>query len=222
MVIAAVGSRKQPTNSISMLASSRNIHGSCVKDSTHEEMAAVTPVAVSIQPKMLAAATMNSTVEVVSTVSRHTLTNIFQVSVRYQNNPSTMHQTQAATAPSVGVKTPVVMPPINSTGVMIGSTAWNLKMRSAPNSSTSPAITVARGGSPAFSTSSHIASGQPITSASSPKALAKRTQSNLRSEPQPFLCAYHETVSIIKRAIKPPGRMPARNSAPTLTLAIIP
>ena len=65
--MAAVVSRKQPTNSISRLASSRNTQGSRVKPSTHCEMAAVTPVAVSIQPKMLAAATMSSTVDVVST-----------------------------------------------------------------------------------------------------------------------------------------------------------
>ena len=94
----------------------------------------MTPVAVSIQPKMLAAATMNSTVEVVSTVSRQTLTNIFQLSVRYQTRPSTIAQTQAAIAPSVGVKMPVVMPPISSTGVMIGSTAWKRKTLSAANS----------------------------------------------------------------------------------------
>ena len=42
----------------------------------------MTPVAVSIQPKIDAAATMNITVEVVSTVSRHTLTNMRHVSVR--------------------------------------------------------------------------------------------------------------------------------------------
>jgi hypothetical protein len=67
-------------------------------------MAAVTPVAVSIQPKMLAAATMNMTVAVVSTVSRQTFTNIFEDSgCWYQPRPSTMAQTQAAMAPSVGV-----------------------------------------------------------------------------------------------------------------------
>ena len=86
--MAAVGSRKQPTNSISRLASSRNTHGSLVNASTHCAIAAVTPVAVSIQPKIDAAATMNITVAVVSTVSRLTLTNIFQVIVRYQNRPS--------------------------------------------------------------------------------------------------------------------------------------
>jgi len=34
-----------------------------------------------------------------------------------------MAQTQAAIAPSVGVNTPVVMPPISNTGVMMGNTA---------------------------------------------------------------------------------------------------
>jgi tripartite ATP-independent transporter DctM subunit len=42
--MAAVGSRKQPTNSISRLASSRNTPGFWVKASTHAEIAAVTPV----------------------------------------------------------------------------------------------------------------------------------------------------------------------------------
>src|SRR3954462_10562266 len=118
IVIAAVGSRKQPTNNINKFASSRNTHGLSVNASPQEEIAAVTPVAVSIQPKMLAAATMNRTVDVVSTVSRQTLTNIFQDSVRYQPKPSSIAQMQAAMAPSVGVNTPVVMPPISSTGVM--------------------------------------------------------------------------------------------------------
>ncbi len=70
---------------------------------------------------------MNSTVAVVSTVSRQTLTNIFQFSVRYQAKPRIMAQTQAAIAPSVGVKMPVVMPPISSTGVMMGSTRLELE-----------------------------------------------------------------------------------------------
>src|SRR3990172_1171013 len=39
MVMAAVGSRKQPTNNISRLASSRNMYGSWVKPSTHSPMA---------------------------------------------------------------------------------------------------------------------------------------------------------------------------------------
>ena len=94
----------------------------------------MTPVAVSIQPKIDAAATMNITVAVVSTVSRQTLMNIFQLIVRYQTRPRNMAQTLAAMAPSVGVNRPVVMPPISSTGVMIGSTAWKRKMRSAANS----------------------------------------------------------------------------------------
>jgi hypothetical protein len=48
-------------------------------------------------------ATMNITVAVVSTVSRQTLTNIFQLSVRYQARPRNIAHTQAAMAPSVGV-----------------------------------------------------------------------------------------------------------------------
>ena len=98
-------------------------------------MSAVTPVAVSIQPKIDAAATMKSTVRVVSTVSRQTLTNIFQLSVRYQAKPRIIAHTQAAIAPSVGVNRPVVMPPISSTGVMIGSSASKRKIRSSTNSS---------------------------------------------------------------------------------------
>ena len=65
------------------------------------------------------------------------MTNILNVSVRYQASPRTIAHTQAAIAPSVGVKMPVVMPPISSTGVMMGSTAWNRKIRSAANSTTS-------------------------------------------------------------------------------------
>ena len=41
--------------------------------------------------------------------------------------PRKSAHTQAAMAPSVAVKTPAVMPPISSTGVMIGSTALNRK-----------------------------------------------------------------------------------------------
>ena len=189
MVIAAVGSRKQPTNSMSKLAISRNTQGSLVKANTQLAMAVVTPVAVSIQPKMLAAATMNSTVAVVSTVSRQTLTNMVQDRVLYQPRPNTMAQTQAAMAPSVGVNRPVVMPPISSTGVMMGSTAWKLKKRSAANSTISPANTVTCGGKPSLVMSTHSASGQPTTTAVSASALMTRGHSNLMSAPQPFLWA---------------------------------
>ena len=98
----------------------------------------VTRVAVRSQPKIDAAATMKSTVAVVSIVSIETLTSICHVSVRYQTRPSTSAQTHAAIAPSVGVNTPVVMPPIRSTGVMIGITASNFHFQSARNSATSP------------------------------------------------------------------------------------
>src|SRR5450759_3613977 len=189
MVMAAVGSRKQPTNSISRLASSRNTYGLWVKPNTHSLMAAVTPVAVSIQPKILAAATMNSTVLVVSTVSRQTLTNDLKVRVRYQAKPRTMAHRQAAIAPSVGVKMPVVMPPISSTGVMIGSAAWNLNRLSAMNSTIRPTNTVNCAGRPTWTISSHSTTGQAITTRDSSSALMTRGHANLTSAPQPFLWA---------------------------------
>ena len=189
MVMAAVGSRKQPTNSISRLASSRNTQASLVKPSTQAAMSVVTPVAVSIQPKIDAAATMNNTVDVVSIVSRQTLTNIFHFRVRYQANPRIRAQTQAAMAPSVGVNRPVVMPPISSTGVMMGSSASNLKILSSTNSEASPANTVSWGGVPSLVTSSHSSSGQPTTTASSHRALKNRVLENLMSPPHLFLWA---------------------------------
>jgi hypothetical protein len=70
--------------------------------------------------------------------------------------------------------------------------------------------------------STHNASGQPTTTSGFGDALPRRPQSNAMSPPQLFLCAKYATVSIIRKAIRTPGRMPARNSAPTLTLAIIP
>ena len=81
---------------------------------------------------MLAAATMNSTVDVDSTVSRQTLTNIFHLSVRYQKKPSTIAHTQAAIAPSVAVKRPVAMPPMSSTGVTADIAAWVLNFTKEP------------------------------------------------------------------------------------------
>ena len=91
-------------------------------------------------------------------------------------------------APSVGVKTPVVMPPISSTGVMIGSTASNLYFQSAANSATI-AIPVARGGLMPSVTATQITSGNAITMQSSSMALPTRLQRNLMSAPQLFLCA---------------------------------
>src|SRR5437660_2393223 len=139
--MAAVGSSKQPTNSMSRLTSSRNTQGVWVKASTHAATASVTRVAVRSQPKIDAAATMNITVAVVSIVSIETFTSIFQVSVWYQTSPRNSAQTHAAIAPSVGVNTPVVMPPISSTGVMTGITASNFQYQSAAKSTTRPTPT---------------------------------------------------------------------------------
>ena len=94
-------------------------------------MASVVLVAVSIQPKMDAAATISRTVELVSIVSI-VIRTIWRIDrVRYQMTPNASAQTQAAIAPSVAVKTPVVIPPISNTGVSIGSTASKRKYQSA-------------------------------------------------------------------------------------------
>src|SRR6266581_2900721 len=188
MRIAAVGSRKQPTKSISRLTSSRNTQGLCVKASTQAATASVTRVAVRSQPKIDAAATMNITVAVVSIVSIETLTSIFHVNVRYQTSPRNSAQTQAAIAPSVGVNTPVVIPPINSTGVMIGSTASNLNLKSAASSPRTQAPNAQLKASPDW-ISPHIATGKPMTSANSNSALPSRPHSNLMSPPQWYLWA---------------------------------
>src|SRR5438270_9366581 len=95
--IAAVGSRKQPTNSSSRLTSSKNTHGELVNPSTQVVTMSVTRVAVSSQPKIDAAATMNNTVAVVSIVSIDTLTSILKDSVLYQKSPRNSAQIDAAT-----------------------------------------------------------------------------------------------------------------------------
>src|SRR5947209_20606019 len=85
--IAAVGARKEHTNSIRRFASSRNTHGVWVNAKTHAATMSVTRVAVSSQPKIDAAATMNITVAVVSMVSIDTFTSIRHLSVRYHPRP---------------------------------------------------------------------------------------------------------------------------------------
>ena len=115
-------------------------------------------------------------------------TSIFQESERYQKSPRKRAHTQAAMAPSVAVKTPVVMPPMRSTGVMIGSTAANLNFQSAARSTTSPANTVVRGSVP-ISVAAQMAVGQPSTIAASNNALPTRFHSNGTSAPHLFLCA---------------------------------
>ena len=72
------------------------------------------------------------------------------------------------------------------------------------------------------SDAAHSANGTPATSASSAKALRTRSHCQSMSPPQPFLCAKYATVSIISTVITRPGIRPARNSAPTDTLANMP
>ena len=131
---------------------------------------------------------MNITVAVVSMVSIDTFTSIFQVSVWYQTSPRNSAQTQAAIAPSVGVNTPVVMPPISNIGVMIGITASNFHFQSAASKPRSTRPNARLKGRLA-KTSPHMTSGKPMTTASSSEALPTRAHSNLTSPPQWNLCA---------------------------------
>ena len=116
-------------------------------------------------------------------------TGIFTLSVRYHSRPSASAHTQAAMAPSVGVKMPVVMPPMSLTGVMIGSTAWKRKMRSSAKIRTMAPKTTDCAGRPSLATRAQVTSGQAITMASSSIAAPKRLPENFTSPPQPFLCA---------------------------------
>src|SRR5262249_11129233 len=101
----------------------RNTHGVWVNESTAAATASVTRVTVRSQPKIDAAATISSTVAVVSMVSMVIFASIFQLSVRYQARPSTSAYAEATIAPSVGVNTPKVIPPSRITGVIIARKA---------------------------------------------------------------------------------------------------
>jgi hypothetical protein len=87
-VIAATGSRKHPMKSIKRFASSRNTQGVWVNESTQAATASVTRVTVRSQPKIDAAATISSTVAVVSIVSIEIFTSILISIVRYHTSPS--------------------------------------------------------------------------------------------------------------------------------------
>src|SRR5690606_30386022 len=105
--------------------------------STHCATASVTCVVVSTQAKIDAAATMNSTVAVVSMVSIEIFSSIRQFSVRYQTKPRNSAQNTAATAASVGVNRPEAMPPIRITGVISAISASNLNSLSTSSSAAS-------------------------------------------------------------------------------------
>src|SRR5450631_1623875 len=188
MRIDAVGSRKQPTNSISRFASSKKTHGLCVNDKTQAANESVTLVTVRSQPKMDAAATMNMTVAVVSMVSIETLISIFHDSVRYQTMPRNSAQTHAAMAPSVGVKMPLVMPPTSSTGVMIGRTASKRNFQSAASNNSMPAATARLKEAPSH-IAPQIANGKMTTMRNSSTALPTRGHSNAMSPPHLYFHA---------------------------------
>ncbi len=81
------------------------------------------------------------------------------------------------------------MPPIKSTGVMIGSTAWKRKMRSNTKIRTMAPKTTGCAGKPSLATKAQVTSGHAMTMASSISAPPKRVRENFTSPPQPCLCA---------------------------------
>src|SRR5687768_3734716 len=119
----------------------------------------------------------------------------------------------AATAASVGVNQPSVMPPIRMTGAISAITAEKSKYQSSASNVTSPSPTAMLVESPA-STSSHTTSGKHSTITISIAADPTCRQENGVSLPQPFLWAKYATVAIIIKVMTTPGITPARNSAP--------
>ncbi len=187
-VIAAVGSRKHPTTSMSTFASSRKTQGLCVKASTQAANASVTCATVSSQPKMDAAATMNRTAAVVSMVSMVTLTSRRHASVRYQTSPRKRAHSEAAIAPSVGVNTPSVMPPISITGVSSAITAEKSKTLSRMRSSAKATMTAQPPGMPKLQ-STQAPPGTHATVATSSAALMSLRAEKGTSRPKLRVCA---------------------------------
>src|SRR5215831_7097433 len=97
-------------------------------------------------------------------------------------------QITAATAASVGVNQPSVMPPIRITGAISAITAEKSKYQSIASSAASPMATATLVETPA-SVMSQIASGKLKTMIISRPASPSCGQENGVSLPQPFLCA---------------------------------
>src|SRR5918997_459681 len=87
MVMAATVSRKQPTISRKTFTRSSTAQRSLVMERTKPATSSVIRVVVTIQPKMLAPATISSTTAVVSMVSMETRRKLCQVRVRYTTAP---------------------------------------------------------------------------------------------------------------------------------------
>src|SRR3954467_14060112 len=162
MVIAAVVSMKQPTNRIRTLASARNTHLLWVMLSIQSDSIWAACDTVSNQAKIDAAVTMNSTDAVVSMVSNVAFATVCSVIERYRTNPRNSDQITAATAASVGVNQPSVMPPIRITGAISAITAEKSKYQSSASSTASPIATAILVERPAM-TISQTAIGKPST-----------------------------------------------------------
>src|SRR4029077_6136083 len=145
-------------------------------------IASATCVTVRSQPKIDAAATIRSTVDVVSIVSMDALTSSFQDSDRYPTRPRNSAQTTAATAASVGVNQPIVMPPIRITGAISAITAENLNSQSSASSETKLTPTDQFAEIP-VSIIAQIANGNASTMTISRDALPSFGQENGVSEP---------------------------------------
>ncbi len=131
---------------------------------------------------------MNSTAAVVSIVSIVSLTRRRQSSVRYHTRPRNSAHSEAAIAPSVGVNTPIVMPPISITGVSSAMTAEKLKNLSSTRSRANAAMTAQPPGTPAVN-SSHAPPGTHATSTTSSVAFASFLAENGTSRPKFRVCA---------------------------------
>src|SRR5215217_7267740 len=135
---------------------------------------------------MEAAVTINRTEAVVSIVSKVAFAMPFRVMERYRTRPRNSDQITAATAASVGVNNPSVMPPIRMTGAIRAMTAEKSKYQSSARriASAMPIATLVD--RPNW-TMAQTATGNIMTTMTSTVAFPSWRQENGLSLPQPFL-----------------------------------
>src|SRR5690606_6360726 len=177
MVMAAMVSMKQPTTRISRFASSRNTHLLCVTARMASVSVCAAWVVVSSHANTEAAVTMNSTDAVVSMVSKVALASVRSVIERYRTRPRNSAQITAATAASVGVNQPMVMPPMRITGAIKAMTAEKSKYQSAASNAAN-AISVAMLADTPKVVMSQMLNGNASTTSTSTVAPPSRFQSN--------------------------------------------
>src|SRR6478752_2242887 len=131
---------------------------------------------------------MNRTDAVVSIVSKVALASVLMVMERYRTRPRNSDQITAATAASVGVNQPSVMPPIRITGAISAITAEKSKYQSIASSANRPRPTAQLVERPA-TVRSQTAIGKLNTTMISSPADPNCGQENGVSLPHLFLCA---------------------------------